>query len=252
MNEKQRARLGVIILALALMPGCMNAMLMDTARALPGGESSLTVGIGGSWQPTPVLYYESPTNSNWPGSWKTSRRMEFPNEAYFEQMLRLSYGLGGGGQINLALASPTPAGFGGVVGLKWQLPLPEEHPFAAAVLADGGLSIFGNQSGGTSGTITANHVEAGLILSVDVSKANALYLGPRIRWDTIHHSLTKEGMTASTSETAQSYVLGLGWAIYPPRGGAYYVEPRLIYTPHLHPQQDDGLQVALAIGWAVF
>jgi hypothetical protein len=241
---------GLVALAgLALLgaTGCANSLVMDTARALPAGESTVLLGGGAGRQRGAMIVYDSPTHEDWP-QWRTdeptSSVPEWPFQ--FEWLGRWSRGLGAGFQLDVQVTMPMPVGLGVGVGLKWQLPLPDDGPLAIAAVTRGLLSLAGHSSGGFGASFLWGTFDPGAIVSVHFSETQALYLSPRVRWDSIHHRSWVDDAVDGAGGSARGWSAALGWQLGAPRRGALYLEATLVYSP-----ATEGLRGVFGIGGAI-
>jgi hypothetical protein len=241
-------RLAVVVLAVSWSAGCAAGMVMDTADSLPAGEASLTAGVAAGWQHKSLVEYDSPTHPEWPEWRNRQETRHFPPVPFeLEWMVRWSQGLGAGFQSDVQFSFLLPAGVGAGLGLKYQLPLPEQSAWKVAAAGRGLAQTVGHESGGFGGLISTLAADPGVIVSVDVSETDALYVSPRLRWDYVHFTSWVGEAVAKSSNSRRSHSLALGWKLMPPKRNPFFVEALVFHTPR--PVGDDAWRGVFGVGW---
>lgn len=237
-------------LALSLSTACVSSLVMDTGRALPKGESTLTVGAAAGWQEGELIAYEKPTYDPLPVNEpfvEISEGRQWPLWNFqAEWGVRYSYGLGAGLQTDFLVSAPTPVGLGAGVGLKWQLPWPSSELFAVALATRGVASAGGNSSAGNGASFLLLSADIGPIVSVHPHEFHALYFSPRVRSAMIHHRIWSDPQKANTTGSGTWFDAALGWRLGRGHLQGFFIEGNMGYAPQT--DRDDGWRVTLGVG----
>ncbi len=231
-------------LALAALTGCVNTLTLDTARALPRGESRVMWLAGGGYQRGDLLRYPLPKlEGDVPE--EESRSLPLTAPVSGEYGVRASLGLGLGGQVDFWGSAPLPAGLGVGTGLKWQLLGGADGPVALALTGRTGFTYGGNSSGGRAGTLGLWTSEGGLIASYHLRPGRALYLAPRLRYDYLYASASREDEEAARSTWTTSVGSAVGVQL-----GRLFLEAVVVRTPPQEGSPEGGTLVTGGMGVA--
>jgi hypothetical protein len=238
------------VLALQLLTGCVQSMVMDTARSLPEGETSTLAGFAIGYQSGAMLTYPEPDHPDWPEGKGGTDHESFPlGPLQLEWTTRWSVGAATGFQGDFWISAPLPAGLGGGLGLKWQVPTGPSRLLALALHGAANVSLGGNTSGADGSTLLLMGADAGAIVSLHMHRLHALYLSPRIRYNYLHARRWHEDLVAQSGADATSYAGAVGWQIGAPRASTWYLEAVAIYSPAPPaPLGQQNLRVTVGLG----
>lgn len=253
-HSKPRLFYTLILSSIFFLSGCVNALIMDTGRALQPGDTTVTSGFGAGAQTSEITSYVTreaqPAEPSLDEPLQSDVRVTFPlTTPQVEWFYRWSRGTGAGFQVDWAITMPTPVGLGGSLGLKWQLPLPSDtlsDIFAISLVARGAASIGGTESAGAGGIIVSGAADPGLILSIHPGERHAIYLSPRVRWDLVYSRLWSDDSDRDFSNDARSWSGAIGWKFDGFSWGGLLVEAQAIHTPQS--RREDGLR--FVVGFA--
>lgn len=231
-------------LMLAGLTGCATALTLDTARALPRGEERVLSYGGGGYQHGEQLRYQLPDLEDAPQGEETAS-LPLTAPVAIDYGMRLSLGLGAGGQVDFWGSAPLPVGLGVGVGLKWQLLGGAEGPVALALTGRTNFSFGGTSSGGRSGTLFLWSSEGGLIASLHASPNRALYLAPRLRYDSFGARFSRDERKAQSSASVTSAGGAVGVQL-----GRLFVEAVFLRTPPQSGSPDGGTLITGGLGVA--